>query len=107
MWLASPAHEVRDRDAFWSDRVLRQQAKDLGQGLGLHSVDVSAIEQHLACLGMQQPGHRAQQGGFSAGVGADDAGDPARRNAKFQAVDDGAFAVSDPQAGNGQFTRWH
>ena len=72
--VAAAAHEVPDGDAVRRRGMLRKQAQGAGHFAGGTAVDVAAVQGDRAGRWLEQPGEAPEQGGFAAGVGADDHG---------------------------------
>ena len=91
--VAAAAHEVPDGDAVRRRGMLREQAQGARHFAGRTAVDVLAVQGDRAGGGLEQPGQAAEQGGFAAGVGADNHGHLALGDFRAEPLDHGPLIV--------------
>ena len=84
MRVAAARDEIDDLDPVGRDRALRQDPEPRRDLLRRQPVDVVAVEEDDAVLGLEQARERAQGGRLAGAVGADDHRDPARRDLERQ-----------------------
>ncbi len=78
-------------------RGLGEQAEGLGDLVGAEAGQVFAVEVDGAVLGFEEAGQAAEQGGFAAGVGADDGGDLAVGDVHVEVGHDRVGVVAEGQ----------